>query len=296
MKLIKSTNFDFVGKRRIAYIFSLIVILTGLIFFGIKGKDNFGVDFVGGDMMDIEFNKSCSATDVREVIRTLNIGSYSVQVLGTDGKSFIIKSGPNTHETILEALREKYGEEGFTVKGSSLVSPSMSTTLRKKALYAFVAGMLGILLYLTIRFEFRFAVGATVAIFHDMLFVVAVLALTKKQIDATAIAALLTIAGYSVNDTVVIYDRVRENIRKYRDNDYVAVFNRSINETLSRTVLTVLTTLFVVACLFFFGGETLHIFSFALLIGFVIGTYSSIFIATSLLIDWHRLKPHKFNV
>ncbi|MCK9266634.1 protein translocase subunit SecF [bacterium] len=296
MELIKSTNFDFVGKRRIAYIFSLIVILTGLIFFGIKGKDNFGVDFVGGDMMDIEFSKSCSATDVREVIRTLNIGTYSVQVLGTDGKSFIIKSGPNTHETILEALREKYGEEGFAVKSSSLVSPSMSTTLRKKALYAFIAGMLGILLYLTIRFEFRFAVGATVAIFHDMLFVVAVLALTKKQIDATAIAALLTIAGYSVNDTVVIYDRVRENIRKYRDNDYVAVFNRSINETLSRTVLTVLTTLFVVVCLFFFGGETLHIFSFALLIGFVIGTYSSIFIATSLLIDWHRLKPHKFNV
>ena len=296
MELIKNINFDFLSKRKIAYLFSLTVILVGLIFFGMRGKDTFGVDFVGGDMLNIEFKQTLTANEIRESIKALHIGSYSVQVLGTEGKEFIIKSSPNTHDKILDVFITKYGEENFTIKGQSIVSPSMSSTLRKRALYSFFAGLIGILFYLTIRFEFRFAVGATVAILHDMIFVVAVLALTKKQIDATVIAALMTIAGYSVNDTVVIFDRVREKIRKYRGDDYTAVFNESINETLSRTILTSLTTLFVVFCLFILGGETLKTFSFALLIGFVIGTYSTIFLASSLLIDWHKFKPHKFKL
>jgi len=296
MNIIKKTNFDFLGKRKIAYIFSLLVIITGMIFFSMRGKENFGVDFVGGDMMNIGFNEGVNASEIREAIKVLNIGNFSVQVLGNEGRDFIIKSSPGTHDEIIGAFTARYGADKFEVKGQSLVSPSMSTSLRKKALYAFIAGILGILLYLTVRFEFRFAVGATLAIFHDMLFVVALLALTKKQIDAPVIAALMTVAGYSVNDTVVIFDRIRENIRKHRGDDYKGIFNKSINETLSRTVLTVLTTLFVVLCLFFFGGEALHVFSFSLLIGFIIGTYSSIFIATSLLIDWHKVQPHKFNV
>ncbi len=296
MDIIKNTNFDFMGKRKIAYVFSLVVIVVGIIFFGIRGKANFGVDFVGGDMLNIEFTEGVDASEIRAIIRDLNIGYYSVQVLGVENKEFIIKSGPETQDKIINAFSDKYGSDRFTVKAKSMVSPSMSVSLRKKALLAFITGMIGILLYLTIRFEFRFAVGATVAIFHDILFVVSILVLTKQQIDASVIAALLTIAGYSVNDTVVIFDRVRENIRKYRGDDYTVVFNKSINETLSRTLLTGLTTIFVVICLFLFGGESLHVFSFCLLIGFVIGTYSSIFVATSLLIDWHRIQPHKFNV
>jgi preprotein translocase subunit SecF len=299
MELIKSTNFNFIGKRKIAYIFSSVIIIWGLVVFGMRGKENFGVDFVGGDMLNLNFNEEVDAAEIREAIKNLDIGHYSVQALGEEGREFIIKSAPGTSEKIIGALggeRTGRGENVFTVKGKSSVAPSMSVSLRKKALYAFIVGIIGILLYLTVRFEFRFAVGATMAIFHDMLFVVAILALTKQQIDASVIAALLTVAGYSVNDTVVIFDRIREDIRKTRSSDYLAVFNNSINETLSRTILTSLTTLFVVCSLFFIGGEALHVFSFALLTGFIIGTYSTIFIATSILIDWHRLKPHKFKV
>ncbi|MCS7181268.1 MAG: protein translocase subunit SecF, partial [bacterium] len=172
------------------------------------------------------------------------------------------------------------------IKGVSVVSPSMSITLRKRAIKAFLIGLIGILIYLTIRFEFRFAVAATIAIFHDILVVLSFLAFTGKQIDGFVLAALLTIAGYSVNDTVVIFDRIRENLRKTRSTDYLTIFNKSINETLSRTILTVLTTLFVVLTIFFFGGETLHTFAFCLIVGFIFGTYSSIFIASAIVIDW----------
>jgi preprotein translocase subunit SecF len=298
MEIIKSPNFNFIGKRKIAYIFSCVVIIWGMVVLAMRGKDNFGVDFVGGDMLNVEFKQSTSVNDIRARLKELNIGSFSVQVLGMEGKEFIIKSGPNTSEKIVEALSQIYGTEGdaFSIKGKSSVSPSMSVSLRKKAFYAFILGIIGILIYITVRFEFRFAVGATLAIFHDILFVVAVLALTRKQIDASVIAALLTIAGYSVNDTVIIFDRIRENIRKTRSDDYFTLFNKSINETLSRTILTVLTTLFVVLLLFLIGGETLHTFAFCLLVGFVIGTYSSVFIASAIVIDWHRWKPHKFKV
>jgi preprotein translocase SecF subunit len=156
--------------------------------------------------------------------------------------------------------------------------------------------MIGILFYITVRFEFRFAVAATLAIFHDMFFVVAVLAITNQQIDATVIAALLTIAGYSVNNTVIIFDRVRENLRKTRSDDYFTLFNKSINETLTRTILTTLTTLFVVFLLYLVGGETLRIFSFSLLVGLIIGTISSLFIASAIIFDWHKWKPHRFKV
>ncbi|MBN1446084.1 MAG: protein translocase subunit SecF [Candidatus Omnitrophica bacterium] len=299
MELIKNAHFDFLGKRKIAYIFSCAVIIWGMVVFGLRGKENFGVDFIGGDMLNIEFGETVSAAEIREDLKNLNIGYYSVQALGTEVREFIIKSAPGTSGRIIEFLEgEQAGTAGksFTVKGESFVAASMSVSLRKRALYAFLAGIIGILLYLTMRFEFRFAVGATLAIFHDMLFVVAILTLTKKQIDASVIAALLTVAGYSVNDTVVIFDRIRENIRKTRSTDYAVIFNESINETLSRTILTALTTMFVVFLLFFVGGEALHVFSLVLLIGIGIGTYSSTFVASAVLIDWHKLSPHKFKV
>ncbi len=296
MELIKNPKFDFISKRKIAYIFSGAILIWGMVAFGLRGKENFGVDFVGGDMLNVEFTVPVSAAEIRGKIG--NSGVSSVQALGTEGKEFIIKSEPGTSDKIISALTESYGNAGnvFTVKGKSFVAPSMSIALRKKAIYAFVLGIIGILIYLTVRFEFRFAAAATLAIFHDMLFTVAVLAITKKQIDAGIIAALLTIAGYSVNDTVVIFDRVRENIRKTRNDDYYTIINASINETFSRTILTSLVVLFVVGILFFAGGEALHVFSLALLIGFTIGIYSTVFIATSVLIDWHKFSPHKFKV
>ena len=296
MEFIKNPNFDFIGKRKFMYIFSLIVIVIGMTVFGVRGEKNFGVDFTGGDKLKIQVKSRTDVAQIREKIKGIDVGEVSVQSLGKEGTQFVIKSAPDMSGRILEALYSSFGKENIVVEGLSAVAPSMSVTLRKRALIAFLWGIIGILAYLTFRFEFRFAVGATVAVFHDLLFVLSILALTGRQIDNSTIAALLTIAGYSVNDTVVIFDRIRENLRKTRSMDYPVIFNNSINETLSRTLLTVLTTLFIVLCLFFFGGESLHNFSFTLLIGFVIGTYSSIFIASSVIIDWDKVQPHRFKL
>jgi len=295
MELVKKTNFDFMGKRKIAYLFSIIVILWGMTTFFIRGKKNFGVDFTGGDLLQIAFKNSISVSEIRDTLSTLNIGSFTVQTVGTEEKEVIIKSNPNTSDTILKAIQQKYGQD-IEIKNKTIISPSMSTSLRNKALFSFLLGIIGILIYLAIRFEFRFAVGATVAIFHDLLFVISILAIAGKQIDSTIIAALLTIAGYSVNDTVVIFDRIRENVRKTRSDNYIDIFNLSINETLSRIILTGLTTILVVILFFFFGGESLHDFSFSLLVGFIIGTFSSVFVAPSLVIEWHRIRPYKIKL
>jgi len=169
-------------------------------------------------------------------------------------------------------------------------------TLRKKSLFAFLVGIIGILIYLTIRFEFHFATCATISIFHDLLIILAILAFSGKSIDGTIIAALLTIAGYSVNDTVVVFDRVRENIRKTRSKNYFELFNLSINETISRTLLTGLSVIVVVILLFFFGGEPLKDFAYTLFFGFIFGTYSSIFVASAILVDWQKKSAFRLNL
>lgn len=295
MEIIKNPNINFLGKRKFAYIFSLLLIIAGIVSLFMRGEKNWGVDFIGGDLLNVEFHQPTDVVKIRQIIGQLQIGNFTVQSVGYEGKNFIIKSPPNTSKLIVEKLKENFGEN-FIVKGQSTISPSMSISLRKKALKAFFIGLIGILIYLTIRFEFRFAVGATIAIFHDILVVVGLLALLNRQIDATVIAALLTIAGYSVNDTVIVFDRIRENLRKTRSTDYDTIFNKSINETLSRTVLTVLTTLFVVITIFLFGGETLKNFALSLIFGFIFGTYSSIFIASAIVIDWTKKSLHRFKI
>lgn len=295
MEIIKKTKFDFIGKRKIGYVFSSLIIILGLIVLLIKKEKVFGVDFTGGDLLNIEFEEKTSIVDIRNNINEMKIGAFTVQELGTEGKKFLIRLPQNTSDKVIEKMKERFGEN-FIVKGKSIISPSMSLSLRKKAIKAFLIGLVGILIYLSFRFEFKFAVGATVAIFHDILIVISILVLAGKQIDGLVLAALLTIVGYSVNDTVVIYDRIRENLRKTRSTNYIEVFNKSINETLSRTILTILTTLFVVITIFLFGGETLHNFAFCLIIGFIFGTYSSIFIASSIVIDWLNRSSSKIKL
>lgn len=295
MEIIKNTNIDFLGKKNFFYILSSLLIITGMTLLILRGEKNFGIDFVGGDLINVEFKQETDVVNLRKAISETKIGSFTVQELGTEKKNFLIRLPQKTSDVVIEKLKEIYGDT-FTVKSKSIISPSMSITLRKRAIKAFLIGMIGILIYLTIRFEFKFAVGATIAIFHDILAVISFLVLTGKQIDGLVLAALLTIAGYSVNDTVIIFDRIRENLRKTRSTDYVSIFNKSINETLSRTILTVLTTLFVVFTIFLFGGETLHTFSFCLLVGFIVGTYSSIFIASSIVIDWVKKTSSRFKI
>lgn len=296
MELIKNIKIDFVGKRRWAYLFSLTVIVVGMVVFGLRGKANFGIDFVGGDILQIKLKSKGSVAVIRETLKGLGIPEITVQEIGTQQDEFIIKSPPDTSDKILDQIESKYGKENVELLAKSVISPSMSVTLRKRSLFAFFVGLIGILLYLTIRFEFHFALCATIAIFHDLLIVIAILALSGKIIDGTIIAALLTIAGYSVNDTIVIFDRIRENLRKTRTKNYLELFNQSINETLSRTILTVLTVIFVDVLLLIFGGEPLKNFAYTLLFGFCFGTYSSIFIVSSLLIDWQKRFGFRFKI
>ena len=296
MELIKKTNIDFMGKRKWFYIFSLAIIVIGMTVFVIRGRANFGVDFVGGDLLQIKLVSPASVADVRDQLKNLNIPEITVQEVGTEHNEFIIKSSPDTADRIINALESNYGKENIEVLSKSVVSPSMSVTLRKKSLFAFLVGIIGILIYLTIRFEFHFATCATISIFHDLLIVLAILALSGKSIDGTIIAALLTIAGYSVNDTVVVFDRVRENIRKTRSKNYFELFNLSVNETISRTILTGLSVIVVDMLLFFFGGEPLKNFAYTLFFGFIFGMYSSVFIASAILVDWQKKSAFRLNL
>jgi preprotein translocase SecF subunit len=296
MELIKKTNFDFLGKRKVWYLFSGVIILAGISVFIMRGNANFGVDFIGGDLLQVRFKTPTSVAVVRGELDKLGISDITVQEIGTAGNEYVIKSPPQTSARIVERLNSIMTQSGVEVLGESQVSPAMSSALKKRALLAFFGGLFGILLYLTVRFEFHFAACATIATFHDLLFVIAIIAFSRKAIDGPIIAALLTIAGYSVNDTIVIFDRIRENVRKTRSTNYQAVFNQAINETLSRTVLTVLTVLFVDLLLFLLGGEALRNFAYTLLFGFILGAYSSIFIASALLIDWQRRTGFKIKI
>ncbi len=216
MELIKNPKFDFLGKRKWLYLFSSILIVLGMVVFGIRGRGNFGIDFIGGDLLHIKLGSPSSVALVRDHLKKLGIPEITVQEIGELHNEFIIKSPPDTADKILVTVQAGFGENNVEILSKAVISPSMSVTLRKRALVAFLAGLVGILLYLTIRFEFHFAVCATIAIFHDLLVVIGVLALSGKTIDGTIIAALLTIAGYSVNDTIIIFDRIRENLRKTR--------------------------------------------------------------------------------
>ncbi|MCL5674803.1 MAG: protein translocase subunit SecF [Candidatus Omnitrophica bacterium] len=296
MELIKKTNFDFLGNRKYFYIISLTIIIAGIISFSLRGKKNFGTDFIGGDMLQIQTAIPASSVFIRNSLSDLHMSQIRVQTVGSQNNQFIIKSLPNTSSIILAKLQDTIGQSNIKVLSNSVISPTMSTTLRNKALIAFIIGLVAILIYIAIRFEFHFGVTATIATFHDLLIVMAFMALAGKTFDSTLIAALLTIAGYSTNDTIVIFDRIRENIRKTRSTNYIEVFNKSINETLSRTTLTVCTVVFVDLALFFFGGQALHDFAYALLIGFIVGAYSSIFIASAIIISWQKKDPFKIKL
>jgi len=190
---------------------------------------------------------------------------------------------------VINTFRADFTGNPFEVTRVEKVGPAIGKDLREKALLALLYAMIGICIYISLRFEFKFAIAAIIALFHDVLVAVAALALTGREISIPVIAALLTVVGYSINDTIVIFDRIREDLKIMRKSSYKDILNRSVNQTLSRTLLTSLTTLFVVLSLFLFGGEVINDFSFVLLVGVVVGTYSSIFVAGSILADWsHR--------
>ncbi|MGB2600508.1 MAG: protein translocase subunit SecD [Candidatus Omnitrophota bacterium] len=289
LQFFSQPNIPFVKIRKIMYIVSVMVIAIGMFFFVQKGSKNLGVDFTGGTLQQFKFQEVVPIQDVRAVLSNTGLGESAIQQFG-EGKEIIVRSFSGKTDKIITGLREKFGAGSFEVMRVETVGPAVGEDLREAAIKALIFAMVGICLYISFRFEFRFAITAIIALIHDVLVTLGMLALTGREVSLPVIAALLTIVGYSINDTIVLFDRIREDRKFMRKASPEEIINTSINQTLSRTVLTSLTTLLVVLALFIFGGKVINDFSFVLLVGVLVGTYSSIFIASPLLIDWPTKK------
>lgn len=290
MRIIKDTNINFIGKRRIALIISSILIIIGIGFLIANGP-NYGVDFTGGTSLQLKFEKSINVGDVRTILSAIGFGNSEIKEFATNNELLIKLQQQDSNEDIsdivINELATQLQDNKVELRSKETVGPRIGSELRRDAIKAILISMVLILIYISWRFEFKFAVGAVAALFHDVLITLGIFALLNLEISLAVVAAFLTIIGYSLNDTIVVFDRIRENLKVMRREEYINIFNRSINQTLSRTLLTSLTTFVVVLILFFFGGEVIHIFSFALVIGIVVGTYSSVFIASPVVIEWY---------
>ncbi len=293
MEFIKpGINIDFVGKRKIFITISILLILMGIISLIIKGGPKYGIDFAGGTIVQIKFKKKVNIGDIRKAMGK----NVSVQSFGDSGDEFLLRFAQSSADTealskdITTKLIKNFGKNSYEIRRIEMVGPKIGKDLREKGLLAVIIALIGILIYVSVRFEFRFAVGAIIALVHDVLITLGLFSIMNKEIDLTVLAAFLTIVGYSLNDTIIVYDRIRENMKKYVKGLFANIINRSINETLSRTILTSGTTLFVVLALFLFGGGVIHDFALALLIGIVVGTYSSIYIASPILLLFDKKK------
>jgi SecD/SecF fusion protein len=278
-------HFDFLGKRKVAVLVSAIVIGGSIAVFALRGANNFGIDFRGGDLLVLDSKPALSVDETRSAIAPLHLAETTIQLeqAGTQ-QMLAIRSGVDTSARILETLQRAFPDRGITPAQQEKVGGQIGREFAKKAFLALALGMVGILVYVTLRFEFSFAVGALVALLHDVIITVGVFSLTGGELSLVMVGAILTIAGYSINDTIVVYDRIREGLRNGSGGGVEALMNRSINETLGRTMLTGGLTLLSVATLFFFGGAVLKDFAFAILIGILVGTYSSVFVASPIVL------------
>jgi len=286
-------NFDFMKKRNIAFYFSLILILISIISLVLKGGPNYGIDFAGGTLVQVKFNRNVSPSELKRDFKKINFGDTLIQRFGKeDDNEYLIRVEKSSFELaslsemIDQSLQETFGKDNYEIRRVEMVGPKVGSDLRRKGILAIFYAMGGILIYITLRFELKFATGAILALIHDVVITVGAFSITNREFTLPIVAAILTIIGYSLNDTIVVYDRIRENLRKVRGKNYETIINSSINQTLSRTILTSATTLLVVLALFIFGGGVIHNFAFALLVGVIIGTYSSIFVASPVLIVW----------
>lgn len=303
MQFFSRANIDFVGNRKYGYLFSLSLIVIGIVFLLLHGGPNYGVDFKGGISIRVQFPKKVTIDDVRSSLGEIGFGNAELkesrQQAGREVKEEFIIRVPSIGETgavgdsVLAQFGRDFGKENVVLRSNESVGPKIGNELRRAAIYAIFISLLIILVYISWRFELRFAVGAIIPLFHDVLITLGFFAILNLEISLAVVAAFLTIVGYSLNDTIVVFDRIRENLKTLRRESFTKIVNTSINETLSRTVITSLTTLFVVLVLFFFGGDVIHNFAFALLVGVVIGTYSSIFVASPILVEWeNRRQSH----
>jgi preprotein translocase subunit SecF len=296
MQFFGSTNIDFLGKRKVGFLFSGLLILVGIISLIMHGGPRYNIDFTGGTLIHLKFDNDVQIEQIRNALTTKGYGDSEIKHFGALNEVVIRTSIEQTTEelsnTFEPIISSALPDNPFVEQRLETVGPKIGKELIVDALSAIFWAIILILFYVMWRFEIKFAVGAIVALLHDVVITIGIFSILDIEISSPLIAAILTIVGYSLNDTIVVYDRIRENLKiKQKDlSVFVTIVNRSLNETLSRTVITSLTTLFVVSILFFFGGEVLRSFALALIIGVIIGTYSSLFIASPFIVEWQIKK------
>ena len=291
MELLKKTNIDFIGMRKISFIISGIMSIIGIIAIVqiARGAANMGIDFSGGTSVQLKFSQPVGIDQARHALAKHNLKEANLQEI-KDGNKLLIKVGKTTlatgkvADTIEDVFKKEMPGNTFAVESSTEIGPSIGNKLRKDTLVAVAISLLCIIIYIAWRFDFKFGIGAVVATLHDVLAILAVFFVLNKEVNLLLITAVLTIAGYSLTDTVVVFDRIRENLHKNLKEPLFSVFNKSINEVLSRTIVTSITTFLASVSLYLFGGEVIHDFAFALVVGVVVATYSSIFVASPVVV------------
>ncbi len=306
-QVLIGTNYPIIPIRRLMMTISALVIIVGIASLVMHGGPNYGIDFTGGYKFIVEFEEDVDLGKVRSTVADLGFEGAQIADFGTANEVLIILAaeeetlgeitdagGDAVQIRLADGIRAAFTGNPVVEISQEKVGPKIGAELRTQGLWAILYSLLGVVLYISWRFEFKFSIAAIIALIHDVLITLGIFSLLGKEINLTILGALLTIIGYSLNDTIVVFDRIRENLRQRRRGDvYDEVINTSVNQTLSRTVITSLTTLLVVLILFFFGGAVIHDFAFALVVGVLVGTYSSIFIASPVLVEWQAIMQRR---
>lgn len=305
MRIFKDLNIDFMGKRKNFYIISAIVLAAGFASLFLKGIE-FGLDFKGGTEVVVRFPRALEINELRSWMNEADMGSIEIKSFGSD-TDWIIRTdqkgvGTAVSDRIKEVLMNHFPEQGITLLQENRVEAKIGSEMRRDSIVAIFFALIGILIYIGFRFKIIFAVGAVLALFHDVFLTLGIISIftglipgLNLEFDQAMVAAFLTLVGFSVNDTVVIFDRVRENLKLFKSSAFEPVLNKSINTTMNRTVMTSVTTLIAMLALLFFGGEPTRGFAFAMSVGVLTGTYSSIFVASALTLDWTKSRNAKIT-
>jgi len=292
MRFLKETNIDFLSQHRFGFVISGSFILAGMVSLMLQGGPLLSIDFTGGTLVQMRFEEAPDIAKVRSALEALDMGIGEVQTFGTPNEILVrlqlSQNAENITSELKAALQAQFPGQSIDFRRVETVGPKIGSELQGKAFFAVFTAIIGILIYISIRFELKFAIGAIAALIHDVLITLGIFSILNYEISLAIIAAFLTIVGYSLNDTIVVFDRVRENLKLLKNIDQKTIFNKSINESLSRTIITSLTTFAVVFILYTAGGEVIRYFAFAMIVGVIVGTYSSIYVASPVVFLWQQ--------